>query len=163
MQVPRGPAESTAQLLESLLVNPDVKVGEANQVVKMSRPRRFVADTTAPKDPQAPPKQEPGKEAPAPTPEPVKKAPAVCAPLKGIDSSTITKVSTPNWGLDRIDTREKGPLNKEYMYATDGASANVFVVDTGVQVGARQGVERRCCCVECGVRRTILACQAEVA
>jgi hypothetical protein len=147
--VPRASAESTAQLLESLLVNPDVKVGEANQIVKMSRPRRFVADIPAPKDPQAPPQEEPAKEAPAPapTPEPVKKEPAVCAPLKGIDSSPITKVATPNWGLDRIDTREKGPLNKEYMYATDGASANVFVVDTGVQVGGRQGHERRCCCV----------------
>jgi hypothetical protein len=100
----------------------------------MSRPRRFVADIPAPKDPQPP-----TKEQPAPTtPEPVNKTPAVCVPLKNIDSSPITKVATPNWGLDRIDTREKAALNKEYMYATDGASANVFVVDTGVQVGGRE-------------------------
>jgi hypothetical protein len=131
-------------------MNPDVKVGEANQIVKMSRtPRRTVrgplgnavdlADpptapqptpqdpTPAPKDPEPSPTPAP---APAPTPAPL----PACKPLQNTDSVEITKVAEPkNWGLDRLASRDASFV-KEYKYADAGAHANVFIVDTGVQV-----------------------------
>jgi hypothetical protein len=145
--VPRQNPQVTANLLESLLTNPDVKVGEANQIVKMSRtPRRTVrgplgnadnlADTpTAPQPTPQDPTPAPKDPEPAPTPAPAPAPLPVCKPLQNTDSVDITKVSEPkNWGLDRLASREASFV-KEYKYADAGAHANVFIVDTGVQVG----------------------------
>jgi len=47
--------------------------------------------------------------------------------------STTHQKSPPNWGLDRVDTRQSKSLTNDYEYTSNGYGANVFVVDTGVQ------------------------------
>ncbi|GAA0617565.1 trypsin-like serine protease [Kribbella sandramycini] len=37
-----------------------------------------------------------------------------------------------NWGLDRIDQRDR-PLDRKYTYPNDGAGATIYVVDTGIR------------------------------
>lgn len=139
--MPRSAPEETAALLESLLLIPDVVVGEANMIVtKKVRPARIHAEAPAappadkPKPPTRPP-SEPVAPAPAPpTPPPQAPAPAPCKVLNNTDKTTTTHQTTPpNWGLDRVDTRGHN-LTQDYEYASGGEGANVFVVDTGVQV-----------------------------
>ena len=42
------------------------------------------------------------------------------------------------WGLERVEERSR-VYDGAYRYSTSGAGANVFVVDTGVQVGVLRG------------------------
>lgn len=140
---------------------PEVKVGEANQIVTKSRPPRTRHTVRAPHQmdaPQAPPADttEPEKAAPAPAkPAPPARAPLPeCLPLKGMDTAEHEHVASPNWGLRRIGSRDN--LTAEYEYANAGYGASVFVVDTGTawQEGSvwrgagggggatRQGVDR---------------------
>lgn len=135
-QVGRQAPEDTAHLLESLLMIPEVKVGEANQIVTKSRPPRTRRTVRAPHrmdDPQAPPADttEPEKAEPAPAkPAPPVRAPLPeCLPLKGMDTAEHEHVTSPNWGLRRIGSRDN--LTVEYEYANAGYGASVFVVDTG--------------------------------
>ncbi|GAB3924918.1 hypothetical protein GCM10029976_017410 [Kribbella albertanoniae] len=43
-----------------------------------------------------------------------------------------TQTSPVNWGLDRIDQRDR-PLDRKYTYPNDGAGVTVYVVDTGIR------------------------------
>ena len=43
-----------------------------------------------------------------------------------------TTQSSPPWGLDRIDQRDR-PLNSQYTYTPTGAGVNVYVIDTGIR------------------------------
>ncbi|NYI77010.1 S8 family serine peptidase [Nocardioides panzhihuensis] len=43
-----------------------------------------------------------------------------------------TQDSPVNWGLDRIDQRDR-PLDRKYTYPNDGAGANIYIVDTGIR------------------------------
>jgi hypothetical protein len=145
-QVARQSPADTAALLESILITPDVKVGEANQIISKSRPRprHFVkAPTDTPEAPPADTPKEPEKTEPSEPTTPTEPAPAPkeplppCPVLKNTDSTEVKKVASPNWGLQRIDSRDA--LSKDYEYASAGAGANVFIVDTGVQVGDCMG------------------------
>lgn len=51
-------------------------------------------------------------------------------PMKSIAEQT----PVPSWGLDRIDAVDT-PLNNSYKYVSTGASALVYVIDTGVYAG----------------------------
>lgn len=140
-KVARQSPADTAALLESILITPDVKVGEANQIISKSRPRprHFVkAPTDTPEAPPADTPKEPEKTEPSEPTTPTEPAPAPkeplppCPVLKNTDSTEVKKVASPNWGLQRIDSRDA--LSKDYEYASAGAGANVFIVDTGVQI-----------------------------
>lgn len=129
--MPNQSPEDTARLLESLLLIPNVKVGEANQVITKSRPGRTTV-RVRPRltDPQNPPAGT------TPT-APADPSPAKCGPLSNTDSTTTSKVSSQNWGLTRIGSHDH--VLSQYEYATAGAGVNVFVVDTGVQVRGECG------------------------
>lgn len=48
--------------------------------------------------------------------------------------TTTTQSPTPSWGLDRVDQRSL-PLNRKYTYLRTGSRVNVYLVDTGLQIG----------------------------
>ncbi|MBB5935538.1 PKD domain-containing protein [Streptomyces zagrosensis] len=50
----------------------------------------------------------------------------------GIGGPGGTQQNPPNWGLDRIDQRDR-PLDNAYTYPNDGAGVNIYVVDTGIR------------------------------
>ena len=57
-------------------------------------------------------------------------------------TATITDKNPPSWGLDRIDNLAL-PLNKAYTYPkTAGKGANVFVIDTGINVAHLEFTKR---------------------
>ncbi|MEU4392100.1 S8 family serine peptidase [Kribbella sp. NPDC023855] len=43
-----------------------------------------------------------------------------------------TQNNPPNWGLDRIDQRDR-PLDSKYTYPNDGAGVTAYIVDTGIR------------------------------
>ncbi|HXG05824.1 MAG TPA: S8 family serine peptidase, partial [Nitrososphaera sp.] len=47
-------------------------------------------------------------------------------------SIDTTQFNPPNWGLDRIDQRDR-PLNDKYKYSNTGANVNVYVMDSGIR------------------------------
>ncbi|WP_433331246.1 PKD domain-containing protein [Spirillospora sp. CA-294931] len=50
----------------------------------------------------------------------------------GIGGPGGTQSNPRNWGLDRIDQRDR-PLDSKYTYRNDGAGATVYIVDTGIR------------------------------
>jgi len=99
LQVPRQAPEETAALLNSLLVHSDVLVGEANQIITKFRELRADAPVASP----------PASPLPQPTP-------AACKPLNNTEAkSTTHQKSPPNWGLDRVDTRQSKNLTNDYV------------------------------------------------
>ncbi|QYO65844.1 S8 family serine peptidase [Leptolyngbya sp. 7M] len=44
---------------------------------------------------------------------------------------SVTAQSSPDWGLDRIDQANL-PLNSAYVYGSNGAGVNVYVIDSGI-------------------------------
>jgi subtilisin family serine protease/regulation of enolase protein 1 (concanavalin A-like superfamily) len=46
---------------------------------------------------------------------------------------SATQTSPPNWGLDRIDQRNR-PLNGLYNYSSQGTGVNAYVIDTGIGI-----------------------------
>jgi len=46
-------------------------------------------------------------------------------------SLSAYQASPSNWGLDRIDERDR-PLNNHFTYTTTGAGVNAYVIDTGI-------------------------------
>src|SRR5574344_70687 len=46
-----------------------------------------------------------------------------------------------NWGLDRIDQRDKN-LNGEYCYTRMGSNADIYIVDTGIQLNHNEFFNR---------------------
>lgn len=50
--------------------------------------------------------------------------------------SSMTTVTAPSWGLDRIDQRTG--LNNNYSYLTNGAGVDIYIVDTGVLASHEQ-------------------------
>lgn len=44
---------------------------------------------------------------------------------------SITAQSAPDWGLDRIDQADR-PLNASYVYESDGAGVNAYIIDSGI-------------------------------
>ncbi|HVK27940.1 MAG TPA: S8 family peptidase, partial [Nocardioides sp.] len=48
--------------------------------------------------------------------------------------TTTTQSPTPSWGLDRVDQRSL-PLNRTYTYLHNGTGVDVYLVDTGLQIG----------------------------
>lgn len=49
---------------------------------------------------------------------------------------SMTTVTAPSWGLDRIDQRTG--LNNNYSYLTNGAGVDIYIVDTGVLASHEQ-------------------------
>ncbi len=43
-----------------------------------------------------------------------------------------TQSNPVNWGLDRIDQRDR-PVDRKYTYPNDGAGVNVYITDTGIR------------------------------
>jgi len=43
-----------------------------------------------------------------------------------------TQSNPPSWGIDRIDQRNL-PLSHSYTYTSNGAGANAYIIDTGIQ------------------------------
>lgn len=53
--------------------------------------------------------------------------------VKMIEKDSINSISAINWGQDRIDQRDL-PLDGSYSVTNDGAGANIYIIDSGINV-----------------------------
>lgn len=131
--MPHQAPEETAALLNSLLVHSDVLVGEANQIITKFRELR--ADAPVGGDKASPPAS------PAPQPTPA------CKPLNNTDAmSTTHQKSPPNWGLDRVDTRQSKSLTNDYVSVLPhGMLPYAVVLPAAASVNEQSWLEPNCC------------------
>lgn len=124
-KVPAAAAAETARLLDGLMQSASVSTAQANYVVRLT-PTANNVDAAAAAMPAAG-VPVPRRRAPVRMPGQADRASCVA-----VTADTLTKAGAPSWGLSRIGSRNLN-ISTSYEYATNGAAANVFVVDTGAQ------------------------------